>query len=217
MPNPDRLAVTIHELVSDLAPVEQLQPPVVRAAGWLAAVAAFAACLAAVADLPAMAHRLMAEPDMWLAAAGSALTAVLGAVAVFELSLPDRRPLWALLPVPGVMLWIAASGLGCLRTWLYPEAPTASFAEGGHCFLFILAVSIPLSALMIVMIRRACPLRPNLTAATGGLASAAAAATLLNFFHPYDAAAIDLLVHAVAVAIVIGANRALGDRLLRIG
>jgi hypothetical protein len=45
-----------------------------------------------------------------------------------------------------------------------------------------------------------------------GLASAAAAATLLNFFHPFDAAFADLAVHSVAVLIVVAAARAVGRR-----
>ena len=44
--------------------------------------------------------------------------------------------------------------------------------------------------------------------------SAAAAATLLNFFHPFDAAATDLAVHVFAVALVIVANQAFSGRLL---
>jgi hypothetical protein len=44
------------------------------------------------------------------------------------------------------------------------------------------------------------------------LAVAAASATLLNLFHPYDAAATDLTVHAAAVAIVILANQLLAYR-----
>ena len=82
------------------------------------------------------------------------------------------------------------------------------------CFSFILAFSLPLSAILVVMLRRACPLRPNLTAALAGLAAAAAAATLLVFFHPHDATAEDLLIHLVVVALVIGANGLLGGRLL---
>jgi hypothetical protein len=65
-----------------------------------------------------------------------------------------------------------------------------------------------------VMLRRACPLQPNLTAALGGLAAAAAAATLLMPFHPHDATASDLLIHAVAVLGVIGLNGLAGSRLL---
>jgi hypothetical protein len=83
-----------------------------------------------------------------------------------------------------------------------------------HCLMFILGLSLPLSLLLIVMLRRGFSLRPNLTAIIGGLACASAAATLLNFIHPYDAAATDLTVHAVAVAIVIVANTIYGGRLL---
>jgi hypothetical protein len=54
----------------------------------------------------------------------------------------------------------------------------------------------------------------GLTAATAGLAAAAAAATLLNFCHPFDAASTDIVVHALAVGLVIAGNRALSGRLL---
>jgi hypothetical protein len=74
--------------------------------------------------------------------------------------------------------------------------------------------SLPLSALLILLLRRACPLRPVLTAVLVGLASAAASASLLEICHAFDAAATDLLLHALAVALVVGANAALGGRLL---
>ena len=82
------------------------------------------------------------------------------------------------------------------------------------CFVFLMSVSLPLSALVILMLRRACPLRPNLTAALGGLAAAAAAAALLVPFHPHDITATDLLVHLVAVGSVVGLNSIAGGRLL---
>ncbi len=47
-----------------------------------------------------------------------------------------------------------------------------------------------------------------------GLASAAASASLLEICHNFDAAATDLLTHALAVAIVVGVNVAMGGRLL---
>ncbi|MFD0933910.1 DUF1109 domain-containing protein, partial [Methylobacterium trifolii] len=55
---------------------------------------------------------------------------------------------------------------------------------------------------------------PNLTAALGGLAAAAAAASLLVPFHPHDATATDLAIHAVTVLGVIGLNGLAGGRLL---
>lgn len=204
----------IGDLAADLAPVQRLRPPTVRALGWLAVVAAIALGLSMIADLPALEQRLIGAPDMWLAVASSTATAILAAFAAFQLSLPDAPRAWAALPLPAALLWIGASGAGCLRTWLVPGTHVADLAETRDCLMFIIAVSVPLSALLIVMLRRACSLQPGLTALAAGLASAAAAATLLNFFHPFDAAATDLAVHVGAVALVIVANRVLSGRLL---
>jgi hypothetical protein len=204
----------ISDLASALAPVQRLRPPSVRAVIWLAVVAATAVVLAVVADLPAVWHRLGGAPDMWLAVTGSILTTILAAIAAFQLSLPDARRTWALLPLPAALLWIVASGVGCLRTWFLPGTHVADLSEARDCLIFIVGLAVPLSVLLIAMLRRAYPLQPALTALVAGLASAAAAATLLNFFHPFDAAAIDLTVHVFAVAIVIGANWGLRGRLL---
>jgi hypothetical protein len=67
----------------------------------------------------------------------------------------------------------------------------------------------------LLMLRRGYSLAPSLTAAMAGLAAAAAAATLLNLFHPFDAAAADLLVHAIAVLLVVAAARTIGSRTLK--
>ena len=208
----DRL---IGALAADLRPVRRLPPPVLRALFWLALVAAVAAALATFADVAAMWHRLAASPDMWLAVLGSIATAATAAFAAFELSLPDRSRAWALLPLPAAALWVGASGLGCMRAFVLPGTHVAAIGETRDCLLFIIGLSVPLSVALILMLRRAYSLAPPLTAAMAGLASAAAAATLLNFFHPFDAAATDLAVHAVAVVIVVAAARALGGRTLQ--
>jgi len=206
----------IRGLAANLRPVRRLRPPLVRALAWLAVLAVLAAVLAAFADLDAVWQRISAAPDLWLAVIGSTLTAILAAFAAFELSLPDAPRIWAVLPLPAALLWAAASGFGCLRVWVAPRSHVAVMSEARDCLIFIVLLSVPLSALLLAMLRRAYPLYPGLTAAIGGLAVAAAAATLLNFFHPYDAAATDLAVHAVAVVLVIAANRALGGRIFRI-
>jgi hypothetical protein len=207
----DRL---ITALAEDLTPVRRLSAPALRALAWLAIVAAVAVVLAALCDIGAVSRRLSAAPDLWLAAIGSALTTVLAAIAAFELSLPDRKPMWALLPVPAAILWIAASGTGCLRSWFVVATRSQTLTETEHCLAFIVGFSIPLAAVLIVMLRRGYSLHPNLTAIVGGLACAAAAATLLNFFHPFDATATDLGVHAFAVVFVIVAARFFGGRIL---
>ena len=214
MPHADAHERLIEELATDLRPVRRLRPPGLRALAWLAVVGASAAGLAAVSDLGAVRDRLVAVPDTWLALAGSVLTAVLAAVAAFQLGLPDRRPAWALLPLPAAALWLAASGLGCLRSWTLPGAYPASPSDTMDCLAFILGLSAPLSALLVLMLRRAATLQPGLTAAMAGLASAAAAATLLTVVHPFDASAVDLAVHVGAVLAVVAANRAWGGWLL---
>ena len=214
MSDPARFDDLIGDLAADLEPVAPLRPPAVRAALWLGLVALVALAVAAFSDLPEVSRRLAAVPDMSLALTGSVLTTVLGAVAVFHLSLPDRAPAWAWLPAPGVALWVGASGLGCLRDAIAPGTHDASMMESMHCLRWILGFSVPLSIVLVLMLRRAYPLRPSLTAGIGGLAAAAASASLLVFFHPFDASLSDLLVHAGAVLTVVLVNRLLGGRVL---
>ena len=206
----DRL---ILDLAADLRPVRRLSPPLLRALVWLAVLAGLALALAAFANLEAVWQRIGAAPDLWLAVIGSAMTAILAAVAAFELSLPDATRAWAALPLPAALLWVGASGFGCLRDFIAPQSHVAVMSETADCLMFIVFLSVPLSALLFAMLRRGYPLYPGLTAVIGGLAVAAAAASLLNFFHPYDAAATDLLVHAVAVTVVIAGIRALSGRI----
>src|SRR5262249_61651149 len=151
-------------------------------------------------------RRLAAAADMWLAVAGSVATAVLAGFAAFQLSMPDASRAWAALPLPAAILWIAASGLGCLRSWFVPGTHVADLSEARDCLIFIVGLAVPLSAVLIIMLRRAYPLQPVLTGLIAGLASAAAAATLVNFFHPFAAAGTGPPVHVFAVAIILGAN-----------
>ncbi len=124
----------IEGLTEDLRPTGRLMSPGMRALAWLGLVAAVAALLAAFSDLSEIAYRLHYVPDMWLAVMGSVLTTILGAVATFQLSLPDRSPGWALLPLPGLAVWIAASGMGCLRAWVIPDMHAASLRGSQDVF-----------------------------------------------------------------------------------
>lgn len=208
-----RLDGLLDDLSGDLRPVRRLAPPAVRALGWFGAVLALTLVLAPFADLHAVRERL-AVPDLGVAALGAVLTALCAALAAFQTSVPGRSRLWALLPLPPLALWLGASGLGCLRAWIAPESNLADAAEMRGCLYFLLGVSLPLSVLLVLMLRRACPMRPNLTALLAGLATAGAAAALLVPFHPHDATAIDLAMHALAVCAIIGLNGLAGGRLL---
>jgi hypothetical protein len=204
----------IARLGTELVPVRRLPPPAVRTIGWLLVVAAIAAVLLMHYGMSGMQERFSNTPDLAWAALGALVTAVSAGWAAFALSVPGRSAALGWLPVPGALLWIFASGLGCFRTWLAPGTQISTMHQSADCLVFIIGFSVPLSALMILLLRRAYPVRPVLTAMMVGLASAAASASLLEICHAYDAAATDLLTHAVAVGVVVAINAAMGGRLL---
>ncbi len=211
---PTSYQALIDRLGAELVPVRRLPPPSLRTAGWLLVVAVIAAVLFMHYGASGMQKRFAATPDLAWAGAGAVVTAISAAWAAFVLSVPGRHAMWAWLPLPGALLWIGASGLGCLRHVLAPGTEISSVHQSVDCLTFIVGFSIPLSALMVLLLRRAYPLRPILTAVMVGLASAAASASLLEICHAYDAAATDLLTHATAVVLVVAVNAAMGGKLL---
>jgi hypothetical protein len=203
----------IDALGAELTPVRRLLPPWRRALAWLAIVAVLAVALFLRYGAGTMLHRWSAAPDLGVAACGAVITAITAALASFVLAVPGRSIRWAWLPVPSALVWIGASGLGCLRAHI-PGMPVLNLHGANDCLIFIVSFSLPLSGVMVWLLRRACPLRPVLTAVLVGLASAAASASLLEICHNFDAAASDLVMHAVAVALVVGLNALMGGRLL---
>ncbi len=214
MTDRDPIAATIGRLTGDLAPVRRLAPPMVRALGWIAAAILVGVFAYLWLGAAANAGGFLARPWVMPSLAGAVLTAILAALAAFQLSLPDRRASWALLPLPSLALWVVASGLGCLAGLGQPGAWGSSMSETRECLSVIFGVSIPVSLLLVLMLRRAFPLRPSLVALTGGLAAAAAAGSVLLVVHPHNSSVLDLAVHAVCIAVVISVNTLLGGRLL---
>lgn len=213
MSEPDRHDRLVEDLVGDFKPVRRLHSPGRRAFGWCAAAVGLGLAVLPFVDTSALAARLSVL-DLRLSALGSVLTALAAALAAFQTSVPGRPVAWALLPLPPLLLWLGASGLGCLRSWLAPASDVPDAEEMRGCFVFLVGVSLPLSALLVLMLRQAYSLQPNLTAALGGLAAAAGAGSLLVLFHPHDTTATDLVVHIAATLLVIGLNSLLGGRLL---
>ena len=184
------------ERLSRTAPL----PPAVRAILWMDAVLVVVAILALFGMRPALGHDDAAWS--WLAFAGAALTAALGSLSAFALSVAGSSRAWLLLPAPALILWASASGLGCLAAG--DGAWGGALAEAARCLGFLLAILLPLLALMFYMLWR-CARRIEWRAtAAGALAAAAAAATLLTLVHPHASSLLDLGAHAIAIAAALG-------------
>jgi hypothetical protein len=202
----------IESLAAGLQPVRPLHPPLRRGLAWLGCIGALG--LLAVLRYANLTMFLQRWEVTRIAfeCIGSALTAMTAILAAFQLSVPDRSQRWAWLPLPPLLLWLGASGLGCLQNgW---GLRSAHSSESPGCFTFIAALSVPLGITLFGMLRRARPIAPLPVAALGALGIAATSATVLQFFHPFDITVLDLAFHLAAVALVIFASALLRRTLL---
>ncbi|WP_204326704.1 NrsF family protein [Rhizobium lusitanum] len=177
----------IRSLADNIAPVRPLRPPLLRAALWLCVAAALMGLLIALHGVrPRFAER-MAETGFMIGVLSSLVTGILAAIAAFMTSLPDKSRLWLFLPLPPLLLWMSNIGYQCLAGWvaLPPGAVTVEAASG--CLLTLIVTSVPLSLLMVVMLRHVVLLRPVSAALMGSLAVAGIASSALSMFHPLDA------------------------------
>ena len=199
-PSTDQL---IERLVASAEPVRRLRPPLLRAGLWLLAVAALSAiALPFFANFPLFAGKLQ-DGEFIVELAATLLTGIAAVVAAFYLSLPDRSPLWALLPLPTLGLWLASSGYNCYREWIGIGPNGWQFGESSDCFATILGFSVPIGIALLLVLRRARPIAPVPVAAVGGLGVAALSEFLLQFNHPIDASFLDLGAHAAAIGLVV--------------
>lgn len=201
-------------LAAEARPVRRLRPPLARAALWLLAAGAVVALSVAYHGVqPASLEALAAPREMfeWLLTLATAIGAV---VAAFYVSLPDRSPRWALLGIVPAVAWLASAGFGCLVEIRELGAAAFAWGEPWLCLRYIAEMGVPLTAIMLLMLRHAGPLRPRATMLLAALGMAALSAVGLAFFHPDHTAWLGLLWHGAALAIVL-AGGALGAAVLR--
>ena len=200
----------IARLAGELRPVKRLAPPLPRAAAWLGLAAlVVAAAVLALGPRHDLMERL-SRPHEVAQLVFALATGVLAAIAAFELSLPDRSPRWAWLPLPAAAGWIGSLGMGCLAD-VAREGPQALvLGTSWGCFRFIVLMGVPLAVSLVWMLRHAGPIRPVPVAVLGGLAGAAISAVGLSLFHHLDAAAMVLAWHGGSTALVVLAFLAVG-------
>jgi hypothetical protein len=173
-----------------------------RAVLWLLAVGLVSAVwVGGFADLAA--YRARADgPRYFIEHAAALLTGILAVLAAFEFNGMSARRLWIWLPLPALGIWVAAAGTGCFESWLH--GVSGDWIEGVECFAFLIAVSTPLALSLLMLLYRTRPRARPRAAAMAGLGVASIAAFLLQFFHPFPVTALDVTVHAAAVALIVG-------------
>ena len=205
----------IATLARNLKPVRRLRPPVVRAAGWLILAALVLALLTISQGIRPDLDQRLHDPAFAVSIAASLLTAVLAAIAAFQLSLPDRSRRWLLLPLPALVVWLSTVGYQCLAQWISIGPQGLTLGEAARCFATLVLSGLPLSLALLVMLRYAAPLRPSAVALTASLAVAGITATALSLFHVLDATALILMWNLGTALLFVGLGGLFGRRIFQ--
>lgn len=180
-------------LAGELKPVRRLRPPIFRAILWAFVAGVVVLLLAVSQGMRGDLAQRLPDGSFALALGGAAATALCAAAAAFALAVPGRSRLWALLPLPPLLLWIAAIGRQCLTHWVRYDSGTMMMGDTARCFATVILTSLPLWLLMLLMLRRSGAVRRVLPTLAGSLAVAATAGVAMDLLHRLDASAMILL------------------------
>jgi hypothetical protein len=204
----------IDRLAAVAAPVRPIASPGRRTLQWALGATILVTITAASFGLRRDLGAAMSEPAQALEWIGSVLTGLCAAYAAFQVSVPGRSPSWAWLPALPAALWMSGIGWGCLAD--FATQGMAAFAlqtHSGDCARAIVAMSLPLTVFMLLMVRHAGVVRPGATAMLAALAAAAVSAAGVSLFHSGENSLMLLLWHVGAVALLSVLSLALGRRL----
>lgn len=204
----------VSAMAREMGPVKRLRPPIQRAALWLGFSALVIAAVVVVSGPRDDLAERLSQPWEMAQLIAALLTAGLAAVAAFHLSLPDRSNTWALLPVPAFAAWLASLGWGCVSDFVRLGPEGISLGTSWGCLGFILGLSAPMGAGLLLALRHAGPIRPVPTMATGVLSVAMLASFGLSLVHYLDAAIMVLVWHAGPVLLAVAIGAGLGGRVL---
>jgi hypothetical protein len=190
----------IADLARDLHPVKPLRRPLVRAAGWLAAVVLFLGIVTFALTSPADAAANRVNVAFLLAQVLAAATGVAAAAAAFASVVPGYSRGVLVAPVLSAAVWLAVLAGASVQEW------QGGVVSAGHrewlCVLMIVGGgAIPFAALRL-MLREGAPLTPRLTAALGGLSVAALANVGACVSTPHPSSLVVLAWHGATIAAV---------------
>ncbi|GLK70639.1 DUF1109 domain-containing protein [Ancylobacter dichloromethanicus] len=210
--------ITTPDLIASLSanatPVRRLRPPLFRACCWLFLAFWVLVLLGVSHGLRPDFVKQLGDRAYVVGLVASLLTGVLATVAAFMLSLPDRSRLYALLPVPSLLVWLLTISVGCLTDWVAVGPEGMKMGEAVSCFATLVLTSLPLSLALLVMLRYTARLRPVTVIWMGSLAVGALTASALTLFHDIGATVMILMWNLGAACLIIALGRIFGHRML---
>jgi hypothetical protein len=108
------------------------------------------------------------------------------------------------------LLWVSTIGYGCMAAWVAIAPGTVTLESMLRCLATLILTSLPLSLLLLVMLRHAAALRPILVSGHGALAVSGITATALSTFHELDATIMILVWNIGTAVLMVSIGCALG-------
>ena len=205
----------ISRLADNAAPVHRLAAPGLRALQFAGVGLLLFAVLCAWEGLRADLPVQFGQITFCLSLAGALLTGGLATLSAAVLSVPGRARAWLLLPLPGLALWLASVGRGCLGDWIVLRADQVHRAEVIECMLSLLLTALPLTAAILLLLRHAAPILLWPATIAGGLATAGFVSAAMTLIHPHDASVMVLLWNFGVLGLVLLGHLALGRFVVR--
>lgn len=205
----------IDALVEGAVPVRRLRPPTIRAALWLGLAALVLVLIGIAHGLRSDFAERLQQPPFVIGLFGTLATGILAAIASFRVSLPDASRWWLLLPFPALAVWVSTIGYGCLTDWVSIGPDGIRMGEAVRCFATLLMTSVPLSIVLLAMLRYAALLRPTEVSVMGGLGVAAITSFALSLFHDLDATIMILVWNFGSAALIAALGTLFGRRMFR--
>jgi hypothetical protein len=196
-------------------PVRRLRPPLWRAASvWLTALGLLTV-LVLVRGVREDIGTQLNDPRVAFGLGMALLTSGLAAVAACMLALPDRSPRWLLLPLPALALWLGSVGYGCLTAWVSLDPGMVTRNEALRCLTTSLLCGVPISALVLMLLRRGMPRDPVAATLAGGLAASGVTAVALTLIHNISPSMMIVLWNVGVTIMLVAGQGFAGRRMLR--
>jgi len=183
-----------------------------KSAGIMLAILAVASALFVYlfAD-PELIARAFLDPEELWELIGASLTTIAAVLAAFRIRVRGRTLPWRATPLGLFAAWQTVAIIYCFDAPLEKSAEDLLYGHSPECFLFILAISIPIGLVLFSTLHLYRTAWTWSASAMTGLAISSLAVLLLQFFHHSEMNFGDWSIHMLAMGLVVGSSAYAGQ------